>query len=102
MEIVAGPLDWTPTDAEHLATFLDTETGKRLIPRLLVDCPTLLTSGDVNAILIRSGEVRGVQEMVRQMLQLAHPSVQDTASSDTYYPPLEDDKAWNDGQKLTK
>lgn len=99
MEIIATDSDWIFTDAERLATFLDTDTGKRLIAKLVDTAPPLLASGDVNAILIRSGEVRGISGMIQTLMALAHPAPPSPSSSDTH-PPLEDDAAWNDGQKL--
>lgn len=100
MEILAGPLDWTATDEENLSKFLDTESGKRFIPRLLENAPTLFDKGDINAILIRSGEVRGYQIFVREILALAHSNKSDAPAKVGDYPSLIDDKAWNDGQKI--
>lgn len=101
MEIVANVMDWTSVDEENWAKFLDTDTGKRLIPKLLETTPILLPKGDVNEILIRSGEVRGIQEIARAMLDLAHPQ-QKIVSHGTEYVPLEADALWNDGQQLDK
>ena len=101
MEIIAGPLDWTSLDEQRWSEFLQTETGKRFLPRLVENTPALLAAGDLNAILIRSGEVRGWTECARQILAMAQATpkpVNDVANS---YPPLESDAQWNDGQKLT-
>lgn len=101
MEIVASALDWTTNDEEQLAKFLDTETGKRFLPKLMELVPGLLPSGDVNAILIRSGEVRGYGEVARTILTLAHPPARSAIpESANHYPKLDDDTAWADGQKL--
>jgi hypothetical protein len=100
-EIIAGPLDWVANDEENLARFLDTETGKRFLPKLMEEAPLLLERGHVNAILIRSGEVRGFQNVVRTILALAHPAPKGGLSPvEKEYPSLTDDAAWNDGQKL--
>lgn len=99
-EILAGPLDWIANDEENLARFLDTETGKRFLPKLMEEAPILLEKGHVNAILIRSGEVRGFQSVARAILFLAHPAKPSEISSAPEYPPLTNDAAWNDGQKL--
>ncbi len=100
MEILANDKDWLPTDAENLAKFLESETGKRLIPKLVEHCPTLLDQGETNAILIRNGEVRAWTGMIESLLTLAHPIGTINTQTITEYPPLTDDKAWNDGQKL--
>jgi len=99
MEILAGSLEWTPFDAEKLATFLDSETGKRLIPKLVEIAPALLDGGDTNKIMIRAGEVRGFQVVVRELISLAHPPPP-APKSETEYPPLEADAHWNDGKTL--
>jgi hypothetical protein len=101
MEIVANIMDWTTVDEQNWAHFLDTDTGKRLIPKLLESTPALLATGEINAILIRSGEVRGIQEIARMMLDLAHPQVK-VAPVANEYPALDADDAWNDGQRLNE
>jgi hypothetical protein len=102
MEIVAGLLEWTSVDEENFAKFLDSDTGRRLIPKLLEGVPLLLDRGHVNQLLIRSGEVRGWQAVAQEILRLAHPPIPVTQEDvRREYVSLEDDKAWNDGQKLT-
>lgn len=99
MEIIAAPSDWLATDSENLARFLETETGKRLLPRLVEHAPALLASGDVNAILIRSGEVRAWTRLAETLLGLAHPEPPAKPQAPEY-PALTDDAAWNDGLRL--
>lgn len=102
IEIVANPLDWLTTDQERWAAFLETETGKRLLPHLAESAPQLLPKGDINEILIRTGEVRGYQNVLRDLILAAHPTAKVTPSQSTSeYPPLTDDSKWNDGEKLT-
>lgn len=99
MEIIANPSDWTQIDAENLAKFLETETGKRLFPKLVEHVPTLFDGGETNRILIRSGEVRAHNAMLETILLLAHPPPP-PAPPVSEYPPLTRDEAWNDGQRL--
>lgn len=94
MDIVASPLDWTFIDEENFAKFLDTETGKRLIPKLAEESPRLLAAGDTNAILIRAGEVRGIQSIIQTLILLAHPAPKIIPATHNAYPPLDDDTAW--------
>jgi hypothetical protein len=63
--------------------------------------PPLLPGGEVNAVLIRSGECRAFQNVVQELYFMAHPppKVQPQSTS-TEYPALTDDRAWNDGLKL--
>ncbi len=104
MEITKGPIDWDEVeDREILAQFLRTRTGQRLVPKIVESVPGLLGAGDTNAVLIRSGEVRGFQTAVGTLLGLA---VATSAPEETRpagsYPAPEDDAAWQDGQKLTE
>jgi hypothetical protein len=99
MEILANPNDWIANDAENLAAFLETETGKRLIPKLVENIPVLHEKGETNSILIRSGEVRAWTRLVETLLFLAHPAPP-AAPQVSEYPALEDDAAWKDGQKI--
>lgn len=101
MEILANPSDWTANDSENLARFLETETGRRLVPKLVEHKPSLLDGGEINRILIRSGEVRAFDNMVEALFILAHPAPPVQAPAPEY-PALEDDRHWNDGQKLTE
>ena len=103
MEIETGTPAWDDTvDRPLWLQFLQTETGKRLIPKVLETCPSLLSGGNVNEILIRSGEVRGFQQVIQAFLalsvsELPPPMLDQVASS---YPRLDDDEKWADGQKL--
>lgn len=99
MEITASPLDWTTIDEENLAKFLDTPTGQRFIPALAERCPDLLERGHVNAILIRTGEVRAYRGVLRDIIFLAHPPKPAAAAKHEEYAPLEDDTKWQ-GAKL--
>lgn len=103
MEILASGSDWIFTDAERLQSFLESETGKRFIAQLASKAPLLLASGDVNSILIRSGEVRAFSSVVQMIIDLAHPEPppQDNPVSKAH-PDLEDDSAWNDGESVAK
>lgn len=100
MEIIANELDWLATDEQNLAAFLDTPTGKRFIPKLFEQSPSLLQNGDTNAILIRNGLVLGFQEVARTILALAHPAPKITSETATAYPSLEDDTKF-EGPKLS-
>lgn len=98
MEISASPTDWSPTDGDNLAKFLDTDTGRRLIPRLAAAAPPLHEKGDTNQILIRTGEVRGFQNVLQELLFLAHPPAP-VQSDGNNYPDLLDDSKW-EGNKI--
>jgi hypothetical protein len=101
MEILAGSLEWTQFDAEKLASFLDSETGKRFLPKLVEVAPPLLEDGTKTKILIRSGEVRGFQTVVKEIIALAHPAPP-APKQESEYPPLTADEKWNDGQTLER
>lgn len=99
MEIIANEGEWTHTDELALAAFLDSPAGRRFIPALVANSPGLLPGGEINAVLIRSGEVRAFQEVVKGIFLLAHPPAPMQAPTSAY-PDLENDRAWNDGQNL--
>lgn len=99
MEILASENDWLPTDEIALSIFLETPTGRRFIPALAKNAPGLMAGGDINSILIRSGEVRAFQTIIEAILMLAHP-VAPVPQPVSSYPALENDAAWNDGQTL--
>lgn len=102
MDLTSDSLPWDSTDIALWRQFLDTRTGARLIPKLLESIPPLLGGGDVNSILIRSGDVRGFGAAARILLALTNETPQAPVVSPTGYADLADDAAWNDGQKLTQ
>lgn len=101
MEFLARPSEWATTDSERLATFLDSETGKRFLPTLADKIPVLLVEGEINKILIRTGVVQGAQSILQEIVALAHPASAIAVSDTNAYPPPEDDSKWTDGLKLT-
>lgn len=101
MEITTDALPWDSDDTAHWKAFLATKSGQRLIPKVVESVPELLGSGDINSILIRTGEVRGFQDSVRTLLLLAAPPKVQQDNSPEAYPSLTDDSKWEDGKKLT-
>lgn len=99
MEIQADSLDWAINDEQNWASFLNSETGRRFLPRLLESVPALIEGGDTNAILIRTGVVRGFQLCVQELSRMSQTSKPVVLAEDTH-PALEDDAAWADGQTL--
>lgn len=99
-EITNENLPWDAEDAAIFAGFLQTVTGRRLVPKLFENAPVLLDGADVNKTLVRNGEFRGFSEAVRNFLSLQ--TVVPETKSDTHesYPSPENDSAWNDGQTL--
>jgi hypothetical protein len=98
MEITTESLPWDSENVALFRAFLLTPTGQRLVPKLTEGAPSLLPGGDTNAVLIRCGEFRGYQEVVKTLLSLA-VNLPDAPKSETNYPPLDDDVHWNDGEK---
>ena len=102
MEIINTQLPWSSEDIDLWRQFLNSQTGQRLLPKMLENVPSLLTGGDVNAILIRSGEVRGFQESAQALLAMTQYPPPPTPPSSDNYPPLDRDEHWNDGEKLSE
>ena len=91
--ITRDTLPWAATDSEQLRHFLETEAGQRLLPKVVEACAPLLPGGESNAILIRSGEVRGFQAAISAILSLANPPAP-LPEEPTSYPSLDDDSKW--------
>lgn len=94
-------MPWTTEDIDLWRQFLGTQTGSRLLPKLLEETPHLLGGGNTNDILVRSGEVRGFQLAAGALLAMTNypPPPVKTAEN---YPLPEDDSAWNDGNKISE
>jgi hypothetical protein len=101
MEITNDSLPWDSEDCAVFRTFLTSRAGQRLLPKLAEQCPVLLEDGDAIKISIRSGKVLGFQDAVRNLLLLTVPTPESPKSHDNY-PPVDDDAAHNDGQKLNE
>lgn len=88
---------WTSTEASVWREFLNTDTGKKLLRFLAEEAPSLLRKGDVNEILIRSGEVANHHDVLAALIDLTGTNevqhVEETVSG-SEYPPLEDDSQW--------
>lgn len=102
MEIANDGLEFDSIDKFAWKQFLATRAGLRLIPKVAEHAPQLLGAGDTNAILIKSGELRGFQLAIQTLLSLAEPPPKEMPPERTAYPNLTDDAAWNDGQSLTQ
>jgi hypothetical protein len=91
---LAGP-PWDEADILLWREFLSTTTGQRVIAKALDGVPPLLPSGDTNAILIRSGEVRGWAAAAQAILGLAAPLPTPSSSVSDQFPDLDDDSRWD-------
>lgn len=101
MQVTPDGPPWSSEDADVFRQFLNTQTGSRLIPKLAEFTPSLRSKGETNDILIRNGEVRGVQIILRLLMSLAYPEPENVNSADNnHYPSLTDDRAWDDGKKI--
>lgn len=100
MEIILTEIQWTPEDVLALINFLNTQSGAKLASKLAEMTPGLLSKGDTNEILIRSGEVLGMQNTIRNLLSLTRVVPVEPVVAANEYPDPTDDSQWNDGQKL--
>ena len=73
--------------------FLNTETGRRVVGKALESVPPLLSGGNSNDILIRSGEVRGWSAAAQAFLSLAAP-LPKPPEDNPAFPSLDDDSKW--------
>lgn len=91
--------DFDSEDRQQLRNFLGTRAGQRLFPRAAADCPALLTQGETNAIMIRTGEVSGYMKALQAISALTVEEKPPTVDSATY-PAPEDDALWDDKRKV--
>lgn len=103
MEITTDEITWSSEDISVFRSFLATETGRKLIPKLLESVPSLLKGGPTNEILIRSGEVSAWRDAALALLGLASPPPKqpDQLMHSNQYPDPTDDAQWDDGKKTT-
>lgn len=99
MEITLDEVRWNSDDRLALANFLNTVSGSKLLPKLAEMAPTLLSKGDTNEIMIRSGALLGTQDIIKNLLSLARPEP-DAPQTPNDYPDPTDDSQWNDGKKI--
>lgn len=88
--------DWNSIDAINLRNFLGSQTGERLLTHLGESVPELLGSGDTNAILIRSGQVKGGSELLSLLVSLTIEPPASVPKASDKYPDLDDDSKWSD------
>lgn len=87
--------DWNSDDASNLKNFLASKTGERLLVHLGESVPELLSSGEINAILIRSGEVKGGSTLLAQLVSLTVETPESLTPVKSAFPDLDDESAWN-------
>jgi len=98
--------DVTPWGSENIAVFnqfLQTHTGRKLLPKLMESIPVLLESGETNDILIRTGKVSAWGDALRSLIALSAPppAEPDTSVHNRNYPDPTDDRQWDDGKTTT-
>ena len=98
MDITPDAIPWTSDDEANWREFLHTKTGSKLIPKLLEATPGLLPGGGTNEVLIRSGEVRGINLIAREMLSLTHAKPVAPTHIENF-PDLDDDSKWPEEKK---
>lgn len=98
--IVNASLEFTTDDIANWRSFLDTQTGQRLLPKLAEAAPILLDGENINQTLVRNGELRGFQLALKTLLELTEIPSLPPAPIEAY-PALENDSAWNDNKKTT-
>lgn len=94
-------LVWTSEDVALLRAFLETRCGEKIIPMLAQSAPTLFDGGEINRLLVRSGELRGYQSALREINFLAYPPPA-PAKEPNAYPDLfsTSESDWPDTDKL--
>lgn len=94
----ASELEFTSDDNANWAAFLRTQTGQRLLPKLVESAPRLLIGGGTNEILIASGMLLGFQQAVQALFDLQSISQSPQRGAEAY-PDLEDNSQWPEPTK---
>lgn len=98
----AKTAEWTSDDAIALRNFLESVAGQRALVHIGEGCAELLAGGDINAILIRSGEVKGYSAALVNLISLTVEVPQSTPPEKPHYPSLDDDSAWDEKTNTPK
>lgn len=88
--------DWSSDDAIALRTFLESVSGQRFLSHVAENCPELLGGGESNSVLIRSGEVKGYSNSLKNILSLTIEPPQSVIPVSSNYPDLDDESKWSD------
>lgn len=83
--------DWESGNASELFDFLNSTTGKRLVAKLLWECPRY-TEIDPTKRLVESGLIEGYGDCIRDIFAACEAVTNRKEQEE--YPPLEDDAAW--------
>jgi hypothetical protein len=89
-------LPWFSEDAARLRKFLESETGQRMMARLLIARPSFLpASAHPHKSFAQSRDIAGYEQAIQELTNLTLPPPelpQDPTRKN--YPDLEDDSAW--------
>jgi len=92
--------NWTSVNEEELASFLTTDTGKKLLEVLAWRAPRY--GGDIGKRVVESGLREGYEDALVEILELKSPGVTRLNQPKmllSNFPPLDDDSAWQDFEK---
>jgi hypothetical protein len=91
---------WDSDDAAVLRRFLESDTGRRAKAWLKYWRPELLDGSHQIKTLVRSGQVKGYDDAVENLLSLIvdNPVPDDGAIQTPEYPSLDDDSKWTEDQ----
>ena len=94
-------LVWDSSDAKVLRDFFEAPVGQKILQFLSGRIPELLCGEDVNKTLVRSGEVKGAQDIFNSLVSLiVEPPAELEPEKKTTenYPDLADESAWEDSK----
>lgn len=91
--------DWDSEHAQELRGLLNSDIFRRAMAHVLDDAPTILDGSSCHMALVASGEVKGFERAIKKIFSLTHerPLTNPAEGSSSNYPPLDDDKAWEQG-----
>lgn len=98
---IESPGEWTSREAKILRDFLDSDVGKLALEWAAFKSPDLLDGAHQIKTLVRSGEVKGYQDALMNLVSLTTQEPEGIKRPSAY-PSLDDDAAWSDLESITK
>lgn len=90
------PPEWTSDHRKLLQDFLESDAGQIALAWVAHNAPSLLDGSDVNKTLVASGEVKGFNRFLSELISLTYEKPTSEAPASTSFPDLDDNSKWKD------
>jgi hypothetical protein len=89
------PPEFTSLHRKALQDFLESETGQIALAWVAHNAPQLLDGTDVNRTLVASGEVKGFNRFLTELISLTFEQPKKSEAASETFPDLDDDSKWD-------